>query len=300
MIGIAAIMGASGLGLLVYRAVINSDPELSSSAGLALLIVAVVLDRLTQTEAGEGTNLFARIRAAWRHWRDPEALLEEIPAEDTVADEADEADEGTPAPVGSAERAGVLIGLAASVVAVVSVFLPWGHDSGHVSAYSRAADLDRGGLSFSGLATEGGSFFGIAVLVAGLVILGSALTTLAKPGGVARWFGADGALISAAGMLASAGAYLWIGPPAEVVSYRDGVGAWLALGSGDNRRGRGRGLDTKRPLQSDASAEIHRVHHPDSSSPRGLSGCWWWPDWHRGRSTSRRSSPPNCRPNSIA
>ena len=232
MIGIAAIMGASGLGLLVYRAVINSDPELSSSAGLALLIVAVVLDRLTQTEAGEGTNLFARIRAAWRHWRDPEALLDEIPTEDTVADEADEADEGTPAPVGSAERAGALIGLAASVVAVVSVFLPWGHDSGHVSAYGRAADLDLGGLSFSGLAAEGGSFFGIAVLVAGLVILGSALTTLTKPGGVARWFGADGALISAAAMLASAGAYLWIGSPAEVVSYRDGVGAWLALGSG--------------------------------------------------------------------
>ena len=232
MIGIAAIMGASGLGLLVYRAVINSDPELSSSAGLALLIVAVVLDRLTQTEAGEGTNLFARIRAAWRHWRDPEALLAEIPAEDIVTEEDDEADEGTPAPVGSAERAGVLIGLAASVVAVVSVFLPWGHDSGHVSAYGRAADLDLGGLSFSGLAAEGGSFFGIAVLVAGLVILGSALTTLARPGEVARWFGADGALISAAGMLASAGAYLWIGPPAEVVSYRYGVGAWLALGSG--------------------------------------------------------------------
>ena len=232
MIGIAAIMGASGLGLLVYRAVINSDPELSSSAGLALLIVAVVLDRLTQTEAGEGTNLFARIRMAWKHWRDPEALLDEIPIEDTVTDKADEADQGTPAPVGRAERIGVLIGLAASVLAVVSVFLPWGHDSGHVSAYGRAADLDLGGLSFSGLAAEGGSFFGVAVLVAGLVILGSALTTLTKPGEVARWFGADGATMAAVGLLASAAAYLWIYPPANAASYGHGIGAWLALGSG--------------------------------------------------------------------
>ena len=82
MIGIAAIMGASGLGLLVYRAVLNLDTPLSTSSGLALFVVAVVLDRLTQTEAGEGTNLFARIRRAWAHWRDPEALLDEIPSED--------------------------------------------------------------------------------------------------------------------------------------------------------------------------------------------------------------------------
>ena len=235
MIGIAAIMGASGLGLLVYRAVINSDPRLSTSSGLALLIVAVVLDRLTQTEAGEGTNLFARIRRAWAHWRDPEALLEDVPAEVEMPiedAETDEADQGAPAPVGSAERIGVLIGLAASVLAVVSVFLPWGHDSGHVSAYGRAADLDLGGLSFNGLVAEGGSFFGITVLAAGLVILASALTTLTRPGEVARWFGADGATMAAVGMLASAVAYLWIGSPADVVSHRHGIGAWLALGSG--------------------------------------------------------------------
>ncbi|MDE0643347.1 MAG: ABC transporter permease subunit [bacterium] len=232
MIGIAAIMGASGLGLLVYRAVLNLDTPLSTSSGLGLFIVAVVLDRLTQTEAGDGTNLFARIRQAWVHRRDPEALLDESPAEDTVTDEADEADEGTPAAVGSAERAGVLISLAASLLAVISIFLPWGHDAGHVSAYGRAADLDLSGSSFNGLAAEGGSFFGMAVLAAGLVIAASALTTLTRPGRVARWFGADGALISAAGLLASAGAYVWIGSPAGVVSYSHGIGAWVALGSG--------------------------------------------------------------------
>lgn len=234
MIGIAAIMGASGLGLLVYRAVLNLDTPLSTSAGLALFIVAVVLDRLTQTEAGESTNLFARIRAAWTHLRDPEKLLDEIPTDEIPAKDTatDEASEGTPAPVRSKERIGALIGLGASVLVLVSVFLPWGHDSGHISAYGRAADLDLGGLSFNGLAAEGGSFFGIAVLAAGLVLLGSALTTLTRPGRVARWFGADGALISAVGLLASAVAYLWIGSPADVVSYSHGIGAWVAVGSG--------------------------------------------------------------------
>ena len=229
MIGIAAIMGASGLGLLVFRAVVNIDTPLSTSAGLALFIVAVVLDRLTQTEAGESTNLFARIRMAWAHWRDPAPLLDEAPTEDIATDPAAE---GTPALVGTAERTGVLIGLAASVLALISVFLPWGHDSGHVSAHGRAADLDLGGSSFSGLAAEGGSFFGVAVLALGLMILGSALTTLTKPGGVARWFGADGALISAVGLLAAAFAYLWIDSPADAVSYSHGIGAWVALASG--------------------------------------------------------------------
>ena len=231
MIGIAAIMGASGLGLLVYRAVLNLDTPLSTSSGLALFIVAVVLDRLTQTEAGE-SNLFARIRRAWTHWRDPAPLLDEIRTEDTATEEPDEADEGTLAPVGTAERIGVLIGLAGSVLAVISVFLPWGHDSGHVSAYGRAADLDLAGSSFNGLAAEGGSFYGVAVIAAGLVILGSALTTLTKPGQVGRLLGADGATMASAGLLASAAAYLWIGSPEGVVSYSHGIGAWLALGSG--------------------------------------------------------------------
>ena len=229
MIGIAAIMGASGLGLLVYRAVLNIDTPLSTSAGLALFIVAVVLDRISQTEAGEGANLFARIRAAWAHRRDPEVLLDETPAEDIITDLAVE---GTPAPVENAERAGVLIALVGAVVGLVSVFLPWGRDSGRISAYGREFDLDLGGMTFNGLAAEGGSFLGIAVLAMSLLIVGSALTTLTKPGEVARWFGADGALMFAAGLLASAVGYLWIDPPTDAVSHSHGIGVWMALGSG--------------------------------------------------------------------
>ena len=228
MIGIAAIMGASGLGLLVFRAVVNIDTPLSASAGLALFIVAVVLDRISQTEASEGANLFTRIYRAWTHWRDPQTLL----AKEDGGAEADTDAEGRPAQVRAAERTGVLVALVGSVVGIVSVFLPWGFDSGLISGYARAADLDLAGLSANGLATEGGTFLGIAVLGMSLLVLGSALTTLIRPGRVARWFGADGALLFAVGGLISAAAYLWIGPPADAVSHQDGIGVWVALVAG--------------------------------------------------------------------
>ena len=195
MIGIAAIMGASGLGLLVFRAVINIDTPLSASAGLALFIVAVVLDRISQTETDEGVNLFSRIYRAWAHRRHPEKLLDDGDG----GAKPDTDSEGKPAPTGSTERIWVLVALLGSVVGMFSVFMPWSLDSGLISGYSRAADLDLAGLSANGLAAEGGSYFGIAVLAMNLLVLGSALTTLTRPGRIGRWFGADGALLFAVG-----------------------------------------------------------------------------------------------------
>ena len=227
MIGIAAIMGASGLGLLVFRAVINIDTPLSASAGLALFIVAVVLDRISQTEADEGVNLFTRIYRAWAHRRDPQELLAGSGDDDT-----DAAAEGRPAPAAAAERTWALVALVGSLVGIISVFLPWSLDSGLVSGYSRAADLDLAGLSANGLAAEGGSYFGIGVLAMSLLVLGAALTTLTRPGRIARWFGADGALLFAMGGLIAAGAYLWIDPSADAVSHRDGIGPSVALAGG--------------------------------------------------------------------
>ena len=75
MLGIAAIMGAGGLGLLVFRAVQNLDIGLAASAGLALFIVAVVLDRISQTETSLDKSLLKRIRFAWQHLRTPEVLV---------------------------------------------------------------------------------------------------------------------------------------------------------------------------------------------------------------------------------
>ena len=224
MIGIAAIMGASGLGLLVFRAVINIDTPLSASAGLALFIVAVVLDRISQTQTSEGANLFTRIYRAWAHRRDPESLLAAKDGAEKTADA-----DGQPAPVDRAERTGVLVALVGSVIGIISVFLPWSTGSGLISGYGRAADLDLAGAGAGGLAASGGSYFGIAVLLASLLVLGSALTTLFRPGRVGRWFGADGSLLFAVGGLASAAAYWWVDPYAEAVAHQDGSGLWMAL-----------------------------------------------------------------------
>ena len=228
MLGIAAIIGAGGLGLLVFRAVTNLDTPLSSSAGLALFIVAVVLDRISQTKTEEGTvGLFSRIRRAWVHRRDPEILLEGTGTESTDTEAGDT--EGVLAAVGTAERTGVLIALTGSVLALAALFLPWGRDSGLISGYGRETDLDLAGQAFNGLAAEGGSFFGVAVLGMSLLILGAAVTTLIRPGEGSRWFGADGALSAAVGLLVAAGAYLWLVPTAPSVAYADGLGAWTAL-----------------------------------------------------------------------
>ena len=126
MIGIAAIMGASGLGLLVFRAVINIDTPLSASAGLALFIVAVVLDRISQTETDEGFNLFGRIYRAWAHRRHPEKLLDD--GDGSAKPDTDS--KGRPASTSSTERIWVLVALIGSVVGMFSVFMPWSMDSG--------------------------------------------------------------------------------------------------------------------------------------------------------------------------
>ncbi len=232
MLGVAAIMGAAGLGLLVFRALANLNTPLSASAGLALFIVAVVLDRISQTEAGR-IGLFARIRRSWVHRRDPEALLEQIEADKAEAEEEErEKQDGVLAPAGKAERAGAVTALAGGALALASVFLPWGRESGLVSGYVRREDLDLAGRSFGGLAAEGGSFYGIAVLGLALVVLGAALTTLLRPGRGPRWFGADGAFLASAGLAAAAGAYLWLEPAAGAAAYTDGAGAWAALAGG--------------------------------------------------------------------
>ena len=226
MVGMAAIMGAGGLGLLVFRAVVNVDIPLAASSGLALFVVAVVLDRISQRDSKDTDNLFRRIGRAWKHRRDPEVLLDGAAARRAVLDTAEA---GTEASVGPAERVAVLIVLGGSVVALASLFLPWGRESGLISGYGREQDLSLPGQVFGGLAAEGGSFFGIAVLAMGLVMVGATLTTLTRPGRVARWFGADGALVAAVGLLVAVIAYVWLEPAAGQVSYQDGAGVWTAL-----------------------------------------------------------------------
>ena len=102
MLGIAAIMASGGLGRPVFQAVQNLDTAQAAASGLALFIVAVVLDRISQTEATDGEHIFSRIRRAWTHRRTPEALLTNAATIGAVA--ATEAKPHRPTPPSAAAR----------------------------------------------------------------------------------------------------------------------------------------------------------------------------------------------------
>lgn len=226
MLGIAAIMGAGGLGTTLFRALSNQDVALAFSSGLAFFLVAVVLDRMSQREDTDQGNLFQRIRQAWAHRRDPEALL---PDDGAVSDvrtlERYE-------PIRPMERVGMMVAGLGGLVAAVSVFFPWSIDSGKITAYGVRVDEDLTGMTLDGLDPSGGSFFGIVVLVLGLFTFGAALNTLLRPGRGGRWLTADGAVIAGLGALIAAGAFVLAAPAPLAVPPTVGVGAYLAVIAG--------------------------------------------------------------------
>lgn len=135
MLGIAAIMGAGGLGLLVFRAIRNLDIEGGASSGLALYVVAVVLDRISQSEDSDPENLFTRVRRAWAHRQDPESLLPEAAVIGTAAKTR-----GQSASLSTAENRSLTVAAVGAIIVVVAVFLPWGYDSGKISGHQRLVD----------------------------------------------------------------------------------------------------------------------------------------------------------------
>ena len=206
MLGIAAIMGAGGLGQNMFRAISNQSAADGSSSGLAFFLVAVVLDRMSQREGTETGGLFKRIRMAWRHRRDPEALIPDASTSAIVKYRQDERFAG----VAAAEKAPMLIALIGGALMIVGAFLTWTTNAGKLSAYGRWNDaslegqLD--GRSFSGLDASGGSWAGIIVLAAGLFVVGAVAVSYLRPGRGPRWLVADGALIAAlAGLILSVG-----------------------------------------------------------------------------------------------
>ena len=179
MLGIVALMGAGGLGWLMFRAINNLDTSLAASAGLAFFLVAVVLDRISQSEADDGLSLFGRISKAWRYRSSPEALMAEAAAakaanEGRVEEEPSE----RPFPVESRERTGLMVVIAGSILAIIGSLLPWVADAGPLSAWGRAADENLTGESFAGIAGSGGSFFGIFVVLFAALAIGAAARPL--------------------------------------------------------------------------------------------------------------------------
>lgn len=175
MLGIAALMGAGGLGRLLFRAINNLDLGLGASAGLAFFLVAVILDRISQTEEQDSAGLFTKIRDAWAYRADPEGMLAAIDGriEDVEASEPEE----RPTPVGGTERLGLLAGLVGGAIGVVSLFLTWSTNAGGVSSWGRFTDEDLSGLSFNGWQASGGTFYGIFVGVFAV----AAILTAARP-----------------------------------------------------------------------------------------------------------------------
>ena len=269
MLGIAAIMGAGGLGRLLFQAISNLDIAQAGSGGLAFFLVAVVLDRLSQPDAGDSGNLFTRIAQAWRNRRTPEKLLSSAGASDgtdaTPDPEPDTPDEAF-VETNSRERASVIVTAVGAIVALVALLLPWNVDAGLVSAYARSADVDlrteqcagnwvearvldplaadgtelicdAGATSFvsnsfNGVSASGGSWFGIFLAILSAAALFAALNTLLRPGQGSRWLSAHGAVVFSLASLIPAVAYLLARPPETVTElgiYGTGVGVYVAV-----------------------------------------------------------------------
>ena len=200
MVGIAAIMGAGGLGLLVFRAVQNLDIGLGISSGLALWAVAVVLDRLSQPEEEGGQNLLSRIREAMSQRRDPEELLKKVEAAETEDQKASKAVHIEHEVVASGrERLGMAVVGIAGFVAVLSTKMTWGNDAGLLSSHSRDADVDLIGESFNGYQASGGSWAGLVVLALGFFSVFAAVSCIFWTGGIGRARGPAGLVSLALG-----------------------------------------------------------------------------------------------------
>ena len=266
MLGVAAIMGAGGLGRLLFQAIANLDVALAGSAGLAFFLVAVVLDRLSQTDA-DSSNLFSRIAKAWANRRTPEKLLEEAQAaaDEKVSKLAEEPEtpEESFVPAAGRERASAIAAGVGALIVLVSLLLPWTVDGGLVSGYARAVDVDLRtehcpgewietraldplsgaeaaeltctrdlewiSNSFNGVAASGGSWYGIFIAMTAAVVLWSAASTLWRPGEGSGWFSAHGATVfSIAGLVASL-VFLMANPPDNVLVHSTGFGVWVAV-----------------------------------------------------------------------
>ena len=228
MLGIAAIMGAGGLGQLLLKAITDQSVSKGAASGLAFFLVAVVLDRISQPQSDGSGGLLRRIRRAWAHRRDPEKLLED--ADDTPAPEP-AGSVGGFASVTAEEKPGMVLAGIGGLIAAVSVFLVWNVDAGFMSAYGRRTDENLVGESFNGFSASGGSWFGFLTLALGLWVVAAVVTAWLAPGRGPRFFTTDGALIGALALLVMMVCYI-LASPSDLSSPGTGLGVWVALAGG--------------------------------------------------------------------
>ncbi len=235
MLGIAAIMGAQGLGGLLFGAISRQSVTEGVAAGLAFYLVAVVFDRISQPEGTQSGGLIRRVQRAWNLRRHPEALLQAQPvtaaniATPSGADSGHHPTAGRLAPLSAGERRAILVTAAGGVLTALSVLFVWNSNAGFLSAFGRVSDLQRPGEAFVGLSASGGSWFAILALFAGLFIVTASGAARLAPSRGPRLFAVDCVVIVSLAMLVMMSGYLLARPADSAVDYSTGVGVWLAL-----------------------------------------------------------------------
>ena len=232
MLGIAAILGAGGMGALLFRALGQQDVNLAASAGLGFFLLAVILDRISQTQTG-GAGLFSRMSTAWRARREPELLLENPDFNPSLSSTQSEEEmtEGQVAPVDSRERllAG-LLGIGA-LISLASLAFAWASNGSLFTGYSRLADAGLNGSSFGAFDAEGGSWFAYIVLLGAVMQIATVLLVLSGRRR-ARMFNPDIAVVMSIAMVITVLGYLVANPSAASPDYSAGLGVFVALVGG--------------------------------------------------------------------
>ena len=225
MLAIAAIMGAGGLGRVMFQALTGQDIALAVSAGLAYFLVAVVLDRLSQPDEGDASGLLRRIGRASKYRTEPQVLLDDRAAGAIT----DHLEAGRGRPLGTGELLAMSVTAVGAAVATASVFLDWANDGGYMSSFARQRDeRDLVGQSFNGLSASGGSWFGFFTLALGLFAIVSLAMTVRRPGSGARWMSPDGITIAAVGLAVMNLAHL-LANQSDLAAASRGIGVHTAV-----------------------------------------------------------------------
>ncbi len=155
-----ALIGAGGLGRLLFRATNNLNLDLHFVSAFAILALTAAFDQVTRPSGRDGV-FFDRTHRAWNL---PTSSDELVPIPPTYLRTA------PPTIIGAA-------------IALGSLALPWSSDRGTVTSHVREADLSIPGASFNGIDELGGSGFGIAIgTLAGCALLAVLLRAVRRNG----------------------------------------------------------------------------------------------------------------------
>lgn len=215
MLGIAAIMGAGGLGRLLFNALNRQSVSLGASSGLAFFLVAVILDRIFQPDAATTPgcvrqSFFSRVKAAWTHLKHPENLLPENkhPEHTHRATHTLYAHKPHTVPLSMHERSWGYATCVGGLIVAASTLANWTSNAGFISAHGRRADEALLGQTFNGLDASGGSWFAILALTLALIVISAAVTALTVPGRSSRLLTPNGAAVCSFASLVMMSCYL--------------------------------------------------------------------------------------------